>query len=433
MDTYEFSYPQTTLPPHTPMRIADVICVVGRSGYFNKDLVAARAADTKENGFGFDGRPVLPGFDHIVQPGTVVSVMLRLEDGLIAFGDCVDVILAGIAGRDQRFRAEHVLPFLQTEMRARLVGREVDRFRPLAEELDCVTHDGMLLHTAVRYGLTQAVLHGASLANRCTMAEVVAREYGCEPASAPLPILASCQKGDAIQLDRMIMKRVELLPHSSFTVVERDLGSRGEKLLDYARGLVRRIGEIGDPDYRPTIHLDVYGTLGELFHDDVDAVAGYLGELERVVRPHELMIETPMIAVSRAAQIESFQALRSALRSRGCAVQVIADEWCNTLDDVKEFADAGATDIAQVKAPDLGGLNNTIEALLYCHAKGVGAYLGGSANETDQSTRVTTHVGLACRPAFMLSKPGFGGDEALMMQTNEMARTLALMQGASPS
>jgi len=410
------------------MHIVDVICAAGCGGYFNKDLVAARAATTTEDGFVLRGTPVLPGFDRIIQPGTAVSVMLCLEDGQVAFGDCVDVILAGIAGRDGRFEADRHLTLLRTDIRDRLVGRDVGFFRPLADELDGLTHDGRPLHTAVRYGLTQAVLHGAALANHCTMTEIVAREYACEPVTTPLPILASCQKNDTIQIDRMIMKRVDLLPHSTFTVVERDLGSRGEKLLDYTRRLVRRIGEIGEPGYRPIIHLDVYGTLGELFAGDVDAIADYLSDVEAAARPHEVMIETPMIEDSRSAQIASFQALRAALRARACRVRVVADEWCNTLEDIKAFADAEAADILQVKAPDLGGLTNTIEALLYCRDTNVGASLGGSANETDQSTRITAQIGLACRPAFMLSKPGFGGDEALMIQTNEMRRTLALLE-----
>ena len=57
----------------------------------------------------------------------------------------------------------------------------------------------------------------------------------------------------------------------------------------------------------------------------------------------------------------------------------------------------------------------------------MGCCLGGSGNETDQSARITAQIGLACRPDFLLSKPGFGGDEALMIQTNEMLRTLALI------
>ena len=67
----------------------------------------------------------------------------------------------------------------------------------------------------------------------------------------------------------------------------------------------------------------------------------------------------------------------------------------------------------QIKTPDLGSIHNTIEAVLYCKANGMGACLGGTANETDHSTRISTHMGLACQPDFMLSKPGLGADEAL--------------------
>jgi len=85
---------------------------------------------------------------------------------------------------------------------------------------------------------------------------------------------------------------------------------------------------------------------------------------------------------------------------------------------------------AQIKTPDLGGINNAIEAVLYARQKGMGCCLGGSGNETDQSARITAQIGLASQPDFLLSKPGFGGDEALMIQTNEMLRTLALIGAA---
>ena len=354
--------------------------------------------------------------------------MLKLDDGQIGFGDCVDVILSGVAGRDPLFRAEGHLGFVRTVMRDTLRGRPIDRFRPLAEEVDRCEHNGRRLHTALRYGITQALLHAAALAQRCTMAEIIAREYGSEIATAPLPILASCHKEDQTMIDRMILKRVGLLPHAAFQQVERDIGLRGEKLIAYAAGVVRRIAEIGDPDYRPAIHLDVYGTLGELFGDDAaEAIARYLGELTGAVRPHELLVESFVIAPSRAAQIERFRALRAALSEAGQGVKIIVDEWCNTLDDIKAFADAEAADYAQIKTPDLGGINNTIEAVLYARAKGMGCCLGGSGNETDQSARITAQIGLATRPSFLLSKPGFGGDEALMIQMNEMIRTLALI------
>ncbi len=411
------------------MNIKDVIPVVGRSGFFNRDLAAVKAG-ARADGFAYPGRPLSPGFERIVQPGTAISVMLLLDDGQVAFGDCTDVILTGVAGRDPLFRAEQHLAFLRTTMRELLPGRSIDRFRGLAEEVDGLVDNGRRLHTALRYGITQALLHAAALANHCTMAEIVSREYGCTIAAAPIPILASCHKEDAQMIDRMILKRVELLPHASFQQVERDIGLKGEKLIAYARGIVGRIREIGDPDYRPRIHLDVYGTLGELFGDDIAAIALYLGRLEAAVRPHELLIESFVIASSREAQIDAFCALRSALRRRGCQVKIIVDEWCNTLDDIEAFADAEAADYAQIKTPDLGGINNAIEAVLYARENGMGCCLGGSGNETDQSARITAQIGLACQPDFLLSKPGFGGDEALMIQTNEMLRTLALIDAS---
>jgi methylaspartate ammonia-lyase len=160
-----------------------------------------------------------------------------------------------------------------------LRGRPIDRFRDLAEEVDGFVHNGKQLHTALRYGITQALLHATALANRCTMAEIVSREYGCVIAATRIPILASCHKEDEQMIDRMILKRVELLPHASFQQVERDIGLEGEKLIAYANGIVERIRQIGDPDYRPRIHLDVYGTLGELFKGNIEAIAFYLGRL----------------------------------------------------------------------------------------------------------------------------------------------------------
>ena len=68
---------------------------------------------------------------------------------------------------------------------------------------------------------------------------------------------------------------------------------------------------------------------------------------------------------------------------------------CNTLEDIKLFADHKAGHMIQIKTPDLGGINNTIEAVLYCKEKGIGAYQGGTCNETDRSAPVSyTHLTL---------------------------------------
>ncbi len=411
------------------VKIRDMICSVGRSGYFNKDLAAVKAG-VEPDGFSYKGKPVTPGFREVVQPGETISVMLVLEDGQVAFGDCADVIFTGAAGRDPIFLAEQHLGFLETEIRDRLRGRDVDEFRPLAGEIEALPRDGKRLHTALRYGISQALLHATSLAHRETIAEVVAREYGCRISETPIPILTMCPTDQFFQVEKMILKGAELLPHASFSHMERDLGPGGEKVLDYAQRVARRVGELGAPGYKPTIHIDLYGTVGEYFSMDGGKIAGFLGEVKKRVGELDLFIETPVIAENQEKQIAAYLSIRDALREQGHKVSLIADEWCNTLEDIQRFADAGAAEIIQIKTPDLGGIQNTIEAVLYCQSKKVGAYVGGTGNETDQSSRISAQIALACRADFLLCKPGQGVDEGLLIQTNEMKRALALIRAS---
>ena len=410
------------------MKIKSVICAAGRSGYMHRDLLAIKSGTAVPDGSLYKGKPMSPGFTRIIEPATIISVMLVLEDGQIAFGDCADVILAGVAGRDPAFNAAPHMDYMRGEVADALRGRDVSIFKTQAEAMDNYTRGGTRLHTAIRYGISQALLHATSLSHKQTMAEVIAREYGSTISTQPIPILASCHKDDHGQLDRVILKRVELLPHASFQIVSEHVGLQGEKLMAFVRRVAGRIKEIGDADYHPRIHVDLYGTLGELFSMRVEPLADYLGKLRQESGAYQLLVESPMIAKTQAEQIEKFSTLRGLLKQKGIDVGLIADEWCNTLSDIKLFAGAKASDFVQIKTPDLGSIHNTIEAVLYCKANGMGACLGGTANETDHSTRISTHMGLACQPDFMLSKPGLGADEALMIQTNEMARTLAILQ-----
>jgi methylaspartate ammonia-lyase len=108
-------------------------------------------------------------------------------------------------------------------------------------------------------------------------------------------------------------------------------------------------------------------------------------------------------------------------------VQLVADEWANSLDDIQAFVKAQAADMIQIKMPDLGSVHNSVEAVLACKAHQVGAFLGGSCAETGRSARVAVHVALATRPDIIMAKPGMGVDEAVSLVHNEMARVLAVI------
>ena len=193
----------------------------------------------------------------------------------------------------------------------------------------------------------------------------------------------------------------------------------------YLRWLSQRIGTLGGSDYQPVIHLDLHGALGRLYDNSTGKMLGQLLAWELAAQPYRLRIESPVLRESRQAQITAMKTLREYVSLRKMKVELVADEWANTFNDIRAFVDAGAADMIQIKMPDLGSIHNTIQAVLACKAADVGTLLGGSYAETELSASVSVQVALATQPDLIMAKPGVGTDEAISLVQNEMARTLA--------
>jgi methylaspartate ammonia-lyase len=261
------------------------------------------------------------------------------------------------------------------------------------------------------------------------MCEVVADEYNCTVSETPVAIFTQSGDDRYDNADKMIIKEAQVLPHALINNVETKLGKNGEKLAEYVVWLRERIlNNRLSADYNPVLHIDVYGTIGVAFGDNnYKAMGDYLAKLEELAKPFRLRIEGPMDCdTDRETQMVALAGLTKELDDRGINVELVADEWCNTLDDIKYFADNKAGHMIQIKTPDLGGINNTIEAVLYCKEKGIGSYQGGTCNETERSAQVCVNCAMATQPDQILAKPGMGVDEGYMIVYNEMQRILAV-------
>ncbi len=411
------------------MKITDVVLSKGLTGFYFDDQKAIRQGNYVENGLSYDGEPVTPGFTKIRQAGESVSVQLILEDGQVAYGDCAAVQYSGAGGRDPLFLADDYIPLIEKYVVPVLIGKKVSSFRSLADEVDQIKDEsGNPLHTAIRYGVSQAILDAVARAQHLTMVEVIVNEYGLELVAEPVAIFAQTGDDRKVNADRMVIKHVDVLPHGLFNNLSK-LGKNGEHLKDYLLWLKNRVVELRvDQDYVPDFHVDVYGTIGQAFNNDVAKMGEYVRELAKLVAPHALAIEGPVDLDSKADQIKLLAELTAYVDQHNIPCKFVADEWCNTLADIKEFTDAKAGHMIQIKAPDLGGINNSVEAVLYCQQNGTIPYLGGTCNETERSAQITVQVALATRPQQILSKPGMGVDEGLSICTNEMNRTVALLK-----
>lgn len=410
------------------MKIIDVVASRGLTGFYFDDQRAIKA-NAGHDGFTYVGQPVTPGFTAIRQAGESVSVMLVLEDGQVAYGDCAAVQYSGAGGRDPVFLADDFIPVVENLIKPQLMNRELNSFKTLAEEVDNLVDPGTgkQIHTALRYGVTQAILDAVAKAKKQLMCEVIADEYNTVVSDREIPVFAQSGDDRYLNPDKMIIKKAQVLPHALINNVKEKLGEKGELLLEYVEWLRNRILAIrSSEEYQPTLHIDVYGTFGLAFNNEIEPMIAYFRELEKAAAPLKLRIEGPVDVEDRDKQIEVLKEITARLHQENIDVEIVADEWCNTLADIKLFADERAGDMLQIKTPDLGGINNIIEAVLYCKEKGIGAYQGGTCNETDRSAQVCVHIAMATQPVQMLAKPGMGVDEGLMIVYNEMSRILSL-------
>ncbi len=410
------------------MKISKATFAPGNSAFFFDDQRAIKKG-AAQDGFVYLGEPVTPKFSRIREAGQSISVVLLLEDGQIAVGDCAAVQYSGAGGRDPLFLAEDYVPFLNKNLKPLLEGLELSAFREMADRFANLEVEGKKLHSAIRYGLTQALLDAVARANHLMPCEVVCREYGLPVIAERIPIFGQTGDNRYENVDKMIIKGVEVLPHGLINNIESKLGRDGGKLREYIEWLVARIVKLrSSEEYRPSLHIDVYGNIGPIFDYDIDRIVDYLASLEKHAGGLPLYIEGPVDMEEKQLQIEKLGLITQQLRKIGSNVKIVADEWCNTYEDVRDFCDARACDMVQIKTPDLGGIQNIVESVLYCKKTGVEAYQGGTCNETDVSARMCVHLAVAAQAERMLAKPGMGFDEGYTIVNNEMERVLAVLR-----
>jgi methylaspartate ammonia-lyase len=408
-----------------PIKIEDVIYAPGMGAFFYDDQAAIRGG-ALQDGFVYGGPPMTPGFKRVRESAKSLGIGLRLSNGSLVWGDAMSVQYSGAAGRDPMFAVDEALEFLRSVVAPRLLRLPLEDFRTACTLALAPDGEGHTPSKALAYGVSQALLRAVASEKGTTMAEVICEEFNFPVIARRIPIFA--QSGDARRsnVDKMILKSVDVLPHGLINSREK-FGPKGRVFRDYARWVSQRIREIGSEDYRPTLHFDLYGLLGLEFGLDIEVMADEISLLSDEVGDFPLNIESPADFRDTEAHIAGYAALVRALERKGCAARIVVDERCNTLSDIRAFAKAGAGHIIQIKTPDVGSFADVAEAVQACKQHGMRAYVGGSCAETEISAQVSVHVAVASQADMMLAKPGMGVDEGLTIVGNEQARLLAVL------
>jgi methylaspartate ammonia-lyase len=401
-------------------KILDIKAVKGQGAYYYEDVTTLQKRSVKESDR-WRAKAETPGFTYVREVADVVSVGIKTQEGIWCWGDCVGVSYSGKSGREGAFRSGNGLQEIEKIVRPFLLNKRLTTYREVMNEVKLLS-----LHPAVHYGISQALLKAVALNHREEMWQTIQREWGITESVKEVPIQGSSGNNRIVNADKMIINRLAGLPHGQIDDIETQLGFKGEVLLDYVSWLTRRISELGASDYLPVVHLDVHGAIGKIFDNEPKKICEYLQSLEKAAGHYRVRVESVALGRSREETIQLLVAIKHEIQSCGLKIALVADEWANTREDIIEFARQKAVDMVHIKMPDLGGIEETVEAVLALKKQNVETLLGGSCVETDLSARVSVHVALAVQPTAMLAKPGMGIDEAIQIMRNEMNRALLL-------
>ncbi|NLS75313.1 methylaspartate ammonia-lyase [Bradyrhizobium brasilense] len=404
--------------------IKDVILAPGNGSFFYDDQAAIRAG-AAQDGFRYLGAPLTQGFATIRMPSRSLSIGLVMSDDMIVWGDMMNVQYSGAGGRDPVFQVDKIEALTRSVVIPRLFACDASNFVGACDRV-LAFHENKRLPLAIEYGVSQALLRAAAHIARATLAEVICSEYDLALPEKPVPIYA--QSGDAreINVDKMILKSVDVLPHGLINSREK-FGPSGERFRDFVKWVVKRTGEIGQPGYHPVLHFDVYGWIGLEIGMQAHKIADFIAGLADEVPGYRLHIECPADYGSTEAQLEEYAKIVALLDRRGTEARLVVDEQCNTLDDIRLFAEAKAAHLIQIKMPDVGSIADSARAVLICKENGVGAYVGGSCTETDLSARAAVNIAVATQADMMLARPGMGVDEGISIVGNEQSRLLSIL------
>ncbi|MGY3573061.1 methylaspartate ammonia-lyase [Bradyrhizobium sp. USDA 4504] len=408
----------------TSPTIKDVILAPGTGSFFYDDQAAIRAGVTQD-GFRYLGTPLTPGFTTIRMPSHSLSIGLVLSDDAIVWGDMMNVQYSGAGGRDPVFQIDRIQEITKSVVVPRLIGADVSNFRAVSERI-LAHHVDKRLPLAIEYGVSQALLRAAAHLARTTLAEVICSEFSLPVPERRVPIYAQSGDSRELNVDKMILKSVDVLPHGLINSREK-FGASGVTFREFVRWVAKRITEIGEPGYHPVLHFDLYGWIGLEIGMSAQRIADYIAMVADDIPGYRLHIECPADFGSTDTQLEEYAKIVAILDKRGTGARIVVDEQCNTLDDIRRFAEAKAAHLVQIKMPDVGSIADSAKAVLVCKENRVGAYVGGSCTETDLSARAAVNIALATQADMMLARPGMGVDEGISIVGNEQNRLLSIL------
>lgn len=372
-----------------------------------------------------------------------LTVGIQLSDGQRFWADCIDASAASRTGETAVFDLSQARSVVQQVVQPLWQGQPAKAFRPLAQLLTGATESftyqrthlatpqtapgglsrrslitGFMaeeaqpsepqqeavtierpLHPALQYGLTTALFQAAASINRLTMAELIVAEYGLPKVDTAVPLLIPLNDGSIQTAQPILTSHVAALGYTTSKHNHKaTLGANAARLQQHIRQVAAWLPTLNDV-FNPVLQLNLNGGFGTLFENNIGKILGALYGLERAAQPYRLQVQNPVWLESRDAQRDYLKQLKNYLALRQMKLQLVADAWVDSVDDVKLLSDPELCHMVHIDLPRLGNLEWGITAVLHALAHKQQVLLSG------ENAPLTSHIGLATRPTLLSGSP----------------------------
>ncbi|MFQ5400581.1 MAG: hypothetical protein ACE5E7_13410 [Anaerolineae bacterium] len=386
-----------------------------------------------------------------------IFVGLVVDGNRIAWGNCVQAASPFQPESYPHFEAEEARQSIQEMVVPILTGRPLADFKVLVAGIDAVRETAVIthhqpqpqnptgsvsrrdfltgrlwatesgtkqitverpLHPAIRFGVSQALAAALAQEQGVTLAELIAADYNLPRSPLPVPIHLELDGEEAVPEASLLTPKIGSLGYRiAGDNPQAQLGKSGERLQQFVRQLAAFITHAAPPSYRPTIHLDVAGGLGQLFDNDAGRILGALYGLEQAAKPYQVRVADPALLDEQETQMELMGQIKEYIRIRGLKLQLAAVAGIHSLADVEAFVQAEAADYLVLSMPRLGSIHQVVQAILTCQRGEAAVILEGPAE-------TAVPIALAAQPQLIAASAGPHGHRALSKVHDEMTRTL---------
>lgn len=401
-------------------RIVKVLTSVSWGSYYFEDLARIRRdlVPTSERYHTPTGHGA---YANVRTPVPAVSVGLMLGNGAVAWGDCVPVSFSGKSGRALPKDPQELSHWIESTLGPWFENRLVLPWIVLEKDFLREFSD---IPAFIRYGVSQAMVNAAVSVSQKPHWQIFAEDLGYQNPDAVINLHGSCGGDWGDTVDRMLVRKLKYLPQGQFEFLEKQIGTDGKALMSWIDDFKTRAMRFG---YLPTLTLDFHGALDELCDQDLERVADMIEAVAVQAKPHSCHIESPLAAPNFEMFKERIFRLRAILNDRGLRtpqLRIVADEWANSLSDIRQLTVDNGVDGVHIKMPDTGTLSECAMAVDVIRGAGKFALLGGSCTETMLGAKATAHLAVVAKPNAVLVKPGMGFDESFAYLDAEMKRAV---------